>query len=795
AQLTTNSSGTIEVNGSSFDGISNGGTINNNGNIKIGESSHIGNDGIENTGTFNNNTTGQIIIEDTGSNGIHHRIGTFTNSGSIDIGNSLINGCGILNKKTFNNQANATIDIDDTNLDGIYNQAGTFTNEGDITTGSTVATIGSGIVNSTTFNHNAGTLTVKRTGSFTIHGINNAGAFSNSSNINIGSSGTGVTGSGIYNTGTFDHLAGIIQIDHAILDGILNESNGDFTNYSNIIIGSLNSTSRWGINNAATFTNDIGGDIDIFSTGSDAILNYTLGTFTNTEDATLFCQKDVNNEGGTFVNEENAALVCQQDVLNDGGTFTNKGNGSLDSEANVVNQNGGIFNNEGNADIYSDVDIINDAATFTNDADIYSDAKITNLNNGILQGDGRYYFDTDWVNDATFVGGISRVIATGNLLSQICGTSLTTFYKFEVNKSGNPVQLNTDIQVNNKLYMNGGHLDLNGNDLTLGTAGGYISNEWSFSYIYGSAGGEIIKVVDLNAPSNKNPGNMGAIISSAANLGSTTIARGHVVQTSGSGMSIERYYDITPTINTGLSATLRFNYFDHELNGITESELELWRQSGGTWTNEGYSSRDATNNYVQLTGIDVFSRWTLTNDANALPVELLSFTATGLGEKKSLLEWTTASEVNNRGFFVEHSTNGVDWIELGFVEGKGTTATRSDYNFTDHYPERGLNYYRLKQVDLDGTIDYSDIRVVEISRSISQLSVFPNPTNGALNFNESLSGNLAVRNMLGQVVWQSRQTESIQNLGLSFLPAGTYLLEHLDRQKNLQTAKFVISRE
>ncbi|MCP3932047.1 MAG: hypothetical protein GY705_23490, partial [Bacteroidetes bacterium] len=350
--------------------------------------------------------------------------------------------------------------------------------------------------------------------------------------------------------------------------------------------------------------------------------------------------------------------------------------------------------------------------------------------------------NTQFVNNGTFDAATGTVSITGtgtDAQSAIGGTSTTTFYNLTINKSSNGIQLGNSIQIDNQLTMTSGNLDLNGSNITLGSANGTIASESASSYIHGSAGGEVIKVVDLGAPSDENPGNMGASISSAANLGSTTIARGHLVQTDAGGISIKRYFDITPTTNSGLAATLRFNYFDHELNTITESELELWRKSGASWANQGYTTRDASNNYVELTGIDAFSRWTLTSDANALPVELLSFSATRLGERKSLLKWITASEVNNRGYFIERSTDIRNWIELGFVEGKGTTTVLSDYNFTDHYPQKGLNYYRLKQVDFDDSFEYSDIKVVEISGSAKKLSVFPNPTTGTLNFSEPFS--------------------------------------------------------
>ncbi len=83
--------------------------------------------------------------------------------------------------------------------------------------------------------------------------------------------------------------------------------------------------------------------------------------------------------------------------------------------------------------------------------------------------------------------------------------------------------------------------------------------------------------------------------------------------------------------------------------------------------------------------------------------------------------------------------------------------------------------------------------MVDISNAASQLSVFPNPTRGSIKFNESLSGNLAVINMLGQVVWQISD-EDVQNLDLSHLSAGTYLLQQWDQHDNMRVVRFVVSK-
>ena len=119
---------------------------------------------------------------------------------------------------------------------------------------------------------------------------------------------------------------------------------------------------------------------------------------------------------------------------------------------------------------------------------------------------------------------------------------------------------------------------------------------------------------NLNNPSAINLGNLGAVITSNTNLGNTTIRRGHKVQTgiSGSNNSILRYFDIIPTNNTALKASLRFYYFDAELNSLSEAKLYHWQSSNlVNWNFMGADSRDVNANYVERKTYGKFDRVTL----------------------------------------------------------------------------------------------------------------------------------------------------------------------------------------
>ena len=167
--------------------------------------------------------------------------------------------------------------------------------------------------------------------------------------------------------------------------------------------------------------------------------------------------------------------------------------------------------------------------------------------------------DMNLDNDGTInqaVGeGTFRFTGTGN--NTISGTSISLFDIMEIAKTGAAkILLQQNLNVGSAINFTTGQIDLNGNNIVLQPTA-LLNGESELSRITGTTGGYIEITNTLNAPSSTNPGNLGAIFTSAANMGSTLIRRGHQSQTNagGGGNSVHRYYNITPTTNTGLNAT------------------------------------------------------------------------------------------------------------------------------------------------------------------------------------------------------------------------------------------------
>ncbi|MDP5169564.1 MAG: T9SS type A sorting domain-containing protein [Bacteroidia bacterium] len=170
----------------------------------------------------------------------------------------------------------------------------------------------------------------------------------------------------------------------------------------------------------------------------------------------------------------------------------------------------------------------------------------------------------------------------------------------------------------------------------------------------------------------------------------------------------------------------------------------------------------------------------------SFPVEWLSFEAKPLGRSQTQLSWVTGSETDNTGFFVERRaapTSPQDWETLGFVAGSGTTTRESSYEFVDSAPFSGENLYRLRQIDINGGQDLSEIRSVYFDADFSMV-LYPNPADTyatlEMEIGEAGTVRLELLDMRGRKVQESTHelTPGKNLLGIEAenLPEGVYTL-------------------
>ena len=270
----------------------------------------------------------------------------------------------------------------------------------------------------------------------------------------------------------------------------------------------------------------------------------------------------------------------------------------------------------------------------------------------------------------------------------------------------------------------------------------------------------------------------------------------------------DKVVEVNTLYSIGLNPNKRFN-------GATASDhASFWSYDyGAVLLIEDYYGNDFNNYYhtqsdqIEEFNFDYFEKMSkvaigtlasLTEVLSPLPVELTAFNAEMISNYVEL-NWETASELNNRGFEIERSVEKNRWDIIGFVEGNSTTSESNRYYFIDNLPLEGKNYYRLKQIDMDGTFSYSSVVEVEYipAYKYALQQNYPNPFNPSTNINYSLASDeyisLKVYDMLGREVrslvdeYQSKGTYKVvfdsQNL-----PSGFYIYK-------LQTGSFAQTRK
>jgi hypothetical protein len=233
----------------------------------------------------------------------------------------------------------------------------------------------------------------------------------------------------------------------------------------------------------------------------------------------------------------------------------------------------------------------------------------------------------------------------------------------------------------------------------------------------------------------------------------------------------------------------------------TPSNLKLFKRnhnSGGTWgtaIGTGTSANNTTKviNYNISPAQTSFSEFIPASVTSPLPITLIGFEGRrveglrGKSTEEVRLEWSTASEINNKGFEVEMSEDGLAYQKIAFVEGRGSSNTPNNYQLTTINQKDG--YYRLRQMDFDGKFSYSPVVFVE---GVETLKIYPNPSNGTFTISvgkEQLESPARLLNAQGKEVWSGTQTEVHANN----LPAGIYFL-HLTQGGKMHIKKIVVKK-
>jgi hypothetical protein len=223
-------------------------------------------------------------------------------------------------------------------------------------------------------------------------------------------------------------------------------------------------------------------------------------------------------------------------------------------------------------------------------------------------------------------------------------------------------------------------------------------------------------------------------------------------------------------------------------DAITTNNFTTQKSCSGGSVKYCVNVSNSNPNIIQSGRITVrFNVLTECKYGESLPVELTSFKAT-TDKTQINLGWTTASEIQNDGFDIERSTDGLQFEKIAFVQGQGNTTTESRYQYTDTHVAQGTYYYRLKQWDFDGTYTYSTVVIGSLSEK-NYLLASPNPSRGIFTLSgtkQPLHAKAIVYDMYGQ----SFETRVESNtLDIQTLGAGIY---HLKIENEPQVLKLVV---
>ena len=397
-----------------------------------------------------------------------------------------------------------------------------------------------------------------------------------------------------------------------------------------------------------------------------------------------------------------------------------------------------------------------------------------------------------------------------------------TFYNLTLGGNRNK-QLTGSIFVNNNFDFGNSRLTMDDYDLTMGAGTGTFKNAGATHHLnltgagrlgYADLGGSRTTAFYPIGVANNSYTPATLINSGTPDVFYMSIKASVDNPVNAGAHYVNRQWDIQEGTLGGSNATLTLQWntidenpgFDRSNCGV--AHYTTFNTSTGPrmgWvlpaTSLGAATPVATGIYSRTrSGLNNFSPFAVEDYTYPLPVELTSFTAVRQG-LDARLNWTTASERQNQGFEVQVSADGTNFRALGFVQGAGTSLTPRTYSFVDgESGKQGLRYYRLRQLDLDGSEHFTPTQAVDFGiAQAASLSAVPNPFTQELSLRVSATQPLAdaeltLTDMLGRVVRRQPVTlpagQSVVDLreAVTGLPTGVYLLQ-LPLDGRLRTVK------
>ena len=391
-------------------------------------------------------------------------------------------------------------------------------------------------------------------------------------------------------------------------------------------------------------------------------------------------------------------------------------------------------------------------ATLTNDGSsitvqagttLYVVGGVQNNAGGTLSNAGIVELTGDLTNAGTLASaGTLRFSGTANqTLTPGTAATVATLVLNNTGSAGSrTLNLPADLTVGTALTLQSGLLRTAPSATLTLPDGATLSGEQTGQYVQGN-----LRVIRAAGSGTTDFGNglsldrsgLGQVTATrTAGLLTDNVSRG-VNPTTPGFKGIDRIWTVETTTAPSAAVPVTLSWIADDDNSLSDfSKARAWRAAVGSaqWSpaSAPAAATVAGSNRSFSFASAALGRLTVSNAANPLPVELVAFTAEGQGAD-ALLRWRTASEKNSDRFEVEASADGRSFRRIGTVPGAGSSAQPHDYQLVDPAIARyatSLVYYRLRQVDLDGTASYSPVRTVAVTGR-AELALFPNPTTHA----------------------------------------------------------------
>lgn len=286
--------------------------------------------------------------------------------------------------------------------------------------------------------------------------------------------------------------------------------------------------------------------------------------------------------------------------------------------------------------------------------------------------------------------------------------------------------------------------------------------------------------------------------------GYTTTMRDPVLKS----VSTVEFWSINRT-NIGSPADAYITLFWSTSSGVNAGYVDSMRVAlwnGSKWADQGASAITGNADYgsvttqPEATSFGIFTLASVIN-YNTLPVEMINFTASMNGDFVKL-DWNTASELNNRGFYVQRSYDGRNWETLNFINGSGTTQMVQTYSYNDYTVSpwgHPIAYYRLKQVDFNGSFEFSNIAKVKFGETANLQKAWFNSSSDQINviFDKPIGNNTQVRliDLSGRTIYyeELKGGETKVLLNVPEYKEGIHILNIIENN-NVTTSKIYLSK-